>query len=336
MQDHHPIAEFPANLAYRLRQVGIVGDNQRRIKGFVEGVDQQPGRQVDIRSLLFNLEHLHQRRRRGRCRERMPRQLHRFPRIRALMEMQAGQRPQCPEVGTLPDMLIGIVGIGPDPGGEIMNILDLASGKRQLAEGTQVQPLIWGIHQAAVISIESVDVDVQDHAAWTVKSKGRPSGRPCYPTTEVVRGIYHQHVARKALRSNLFPEPPTEGATHFLAPHLRRPVRVTALRRAGVFAFEPGPASRQHAPTPEWCPRPEPLGRNGPSASHLCHKVSGPFRAPSALPSQWIQGREMDEWRSVRTKPAARVFVVARLELMTKERGVPRGHWWLPKLQEPL
>src|SRR5271157_388854 len=169
MQDHHPIAEFPANLAYRLRQVGIVGDNQRRIKGFVEGVDQQPGRQVDIRSLLFNLEHLHQRRRRGRCRERMPRQLHRFPRIRALMEMQPEQRPQCPEVGILPDMLIGIVGIGPDPGGEIMNILDLVSGKRQLAEGTQVQPLIWGIHQAAVISIESVDVDVQDHVAWTVK-----------------------------------------------------------------------------------------------------------------------------------------------------------------------
>src|SRR5208282_388785 len=246
MQDHHPIAEFPANLAYRLRQVGIVGDNQRRIKGFVEGVDQQPGRQVDIRSLLFNLEHLHQRRRRGRCRERMPRQLHRFPRIRALMEMQAGQRPQCPEVGTLPDMLIGIVGIGPDPGGEIMNILDLASGKRQLAEGTQVQPLIWGIHQAAVISIESVDVDVQDHAAWTVKSKGRPSGRPCYPTTEVVRGIYHQHVARKALRSNLFPEPPTEGATHFLAPHLRRPVRVTALRCLCLRTGSGIPAARPH------------------------------------------------------------------------------------------
>src|SRR5271157_330621 len=91
----------------------------------------------------------------------------------------------------------------------------------------------------------------------------------------------------------------------------RRPVRITALRRAGVFAFEPGPASRQHAPTPERCPRPEPLGRNGPPAFPLCHKVSGPFRAPSALPSQWTQGRQMDSWRSARTKPDARVFVVA-------------------------
>src|SRR5271157_5965678 len=86
----------------------------------------------------------------------------------------------------------------------------------------------------------------------------------------------------------------TEGTTHFLAPHLRRPVLLTPLRRAGVFAFEPGRASQQHAPTPEWCPRPETLGRNGPPAFSLYHKVSGPFRAPSALPSQWIQGKEVE------------------------------------------
>jgi hypothetical protein len=35
---------------------------------------------------------------------------------------------------------------------------------------------------------------------------------------------------------------------------LGRPVRVKALRRADVFAFEPGPASRKHGPTPERCP----------------------------------------------------------------------------------
>ncbi len=29
-----------------------------------------------------------------------------------------------------------------------------------------------------------------------------------------------------------------------------------------VFAFEPGPASWKHAPTPERCPRQESLGRN--------------------------------------------------------------------------
>ena len=36
----------------------------------------------------------------------------------------------------------------------------------------------------------------------------------------------------------------------------RRPVRVTALRRGDVFAFEPGPASRKHGPTPGALPPP--------------------------------------------------------------------------------
>ncbi len=67
---------------------------------------------------------------------------------------------------------------------------------------------------------------------------------------------------------------------------LRTPVRLTALRRAEVFAIEPGPASRNHAPTPERCPRQEPRGRKGLLAFTLCHKVSSPIRAPSAVPSQ--------------------------------------------------
>ena len=75
-------------------------------------------------------------------------------------------------------MLIGIVGIGPDPGGEIMNILDLVSGKRQLAEGTQVQPLLWGIHQAAVIQIEGVNIDVKGHRRNPERARAALSGGP--------------------------------------------------------------------------------------------------------------------------------------------------------------
>ena len=55
---------------------------------------------------------------------------------------------------------------------------------------------------------------------------------------------------------------------------------ITARR---LFLFEPGPASWKHAPTPERCSRQEPHGRKWPSALTLCYKVSGPFRAPSAL-----------------------------------------------------
>src|SRR5271157_5937648 len=48
------------------------------------------------------------------------------------------------------------------------------------------------------------------------------------------------------------------------------------------------------APPPERCPRQEPLVRNGPPTFTLCHRASGPCRAPFALPSQWFQGREVE------------------------------------------
>ena len=57
------------------------------------------------------LYHLHQGRWRGRGRERMQRQLDGLPRIRTLMDVQAGQRPQRPQVGVLPNMLIRIMGV---------------------------------------------------------------------------------------------------------------------------------------------------------------------------------------------------------------------------------
>jgi len=74
---------------------------------------------------------------------------------------------------------------------------------------------------------------------------------------------------------------------------LRRPVGLTALRRTNDFAFEPGPASGKHAPTPERCPRQEPLGRNRPAAFTLCYKVSGPPRSLRAL-GQWTLWKEVE------------------------------------------
>jgi hypothetical protein len=73
MQDHYPIAEFSANLPDRLSYIRIIGDDHRRIKRFVEGVDQQPRRKIDVRALLLDFDDLHQRRRRrrGRGRNRM-------------------------------------------------------------------------------------------------------------------------------------------------------------------------------------------------------------------------------------------------------------------------
>jgi len=94
-----------------------------------------------------------------------------------------------------------------------------------------------------------------------------------------------------------------------------------ALRRADIFAFEPGPASRKHGPTPERCPRQEPLGQNGPPAFTLCHRASGPFRAPFALPSQWIQGREVE--MTVECQNRANCAGVYRCQIRTYDEKMP-------------
>src|SRR5271157_4648741 len=52
----------------------------------------------------------------------------------------------------------------------------------------------------------------------------------------------------------------TEGANQFLAPHLRRPVLVRALRRADVLAFEPGRVTRNTPPPPSGAPGQNRLG----------------------------------------------------------------------------
>src|SRR5271165_3994322 len=63
--------------------------------------------------------------------------------------------------------------------------------------------------------------------------------------------------------------------------HLRRPVRVTALRRADVCAIEPGPAPRKHAPPASSVP-PAPHGGPGVLSRHLVN--SGPdFRSSSSF-----------------------------------------------------
>jgi hypothetical protein len=72
-----PIAEFSANLPDQLSYIRIIGDDHRRIKPFVEGVDQQPRRKIDVRAPLLDFDDLHQRRRRWRGRNRMQWQLHR-------------------------------------------------------------------------------------------------------------------------------------------------------------------------------------------------------------------------------------------------------------------
>ena len=106
---------------------------------------------------------------------------------------------------------------------------------------------------------------------------------------------------------------------------LRRPVGLTAVRCTDVFAFEPGPASWKHAPTPERCPRQEPLGRNRPAAFTLCYKVSGPSALPRAL-SQWTRGKGMKMIENGQNKAGFPGVCRCQITTYDKESEVLRGH----------
>jgi len=127
--------------------------------------------------------------------------------------------------------------------------------QRKAFKGSRLRLLIWGVLAAFLVVVDLL-----------------------------VPGLFSAHVGEHVERN-------VSLATSADA-RLRRPVGLTALRRTVVFAFEPGLASWKHAPTPERCPRQEPLGRNRPSAFTLCYKVSG----PSALPSRFepVDPRERD------------------------------------------
>jgi hypothetical protein len=49
----HGLAQLLASHSYRFEQISIVGDHDGHIEGAAEGVEQEMGRQVDVRPLLL-------------------------------------------------------------------------------------------------------------------------------------------------------------------------------------------------------------------------------------------------------------------------------------------
>jgi len=85
-----------------------------------------------------------------------------------------------------------------------------------------------------------------------------------------------------------------------------------------------GSAAGKHAPTPERCPRQEPLGRNRPSAFTLCYKVSGPSALPRAL-SQWTRGKGMKMIENGQNKAGFSGVCRCQITTYDRESEVVRG-----------
>jgi hypothetical protein len=84
------------------------------------------------------------------------------------------------KVGLLAGRLIRVVGPRANTGGVILNMRDGIARKENLAKGLEVKPLVRRAFKAAVIEIESVNVNVGAHFSPQKKQKPPEGGfAPC-------------------------------------------------------------------------------------------------------------------------------------------------------------
>src|SRR5271157_6178193 len=89
----------------------------------------------------------------------------------------------------------------------------------------------------------------------------------------------------------------------------------------------PSNRGRHHgstAPPPSVAPAKNHLGEMDYAAFTLCHRASGPFRAPFALPSQWTQGREVE--MTVQCHNRANCAGVYHCQNRTYDETMPRSN----------
>jgi len=178
-EDAAPLAAFdpehsygPAQLlphhSYRFEQIGIVGDHDGHIEGAAEGVEQEMGRQVDVRPLFLRNPDF------GGARS-ADRRVHKLMPLGVLdklaeMDGEARQRRQCLKIRVLPRTLSGASASRIEASSEEAHQFDVVAWQGPFAETHEVEPLV--VHEAAppeggVVEVEAVDVDPRPRV-WVV------------------------------------------------------------------------------------------------------------------------------------------------------------------------
>src|SRR5215204_3208095 len=99
-------AEFMPDDPQRLGQVGVVGHNDECVRIVAEGVNQEIGGEVHVRALLLHLDYVDEtwpasyRLSQGKPGNRGEEL--------TLMDRELGKCAQCPDVGVLPDVHVGV------------------------------------------------------------------------------------------------------------------------------------------------------------------------------------------------------------------------------------
>lgn len=180
VQDTDLLLETVADDRDRFLQVAVVADDHSHIEGVVEGIDQQMGGNVDVRSLFLGLDHAA----RGEAAGPPIGGIGHVDIVRqemAEMDADLRHRPKRPEIGLLTRRRVGIVRRTADLGSESADGEDIVLGQHRAAECVNIQPLVRSFPQAAIVEVVTVDRDDRPHPHLEKSSGGHKDRRAPRP-----------------------------------------------------------------------------------------------------------------------------------------------------------
>ena len=166
IDDAHLDSRFSLDNRHRLRKIGVVAHDDRVVTSFLEGIQEQIRREINIGSLLLGLQYFYGSSaawtRIGQGHTRLS--CHGV----AVVNLDEGQRAQCAQAHFLLLLLGRLAWVsmsGADPDGEVTDHNDQASDHEAMAESFIVEPVVGGYLCIAVAEVESIDLADLGHLA---------------------------------------------------------------------------------------------------------------------------------------------------------------------------
>lgn len=179
----------------RLREVGVVGDQNRYLESLPERIGDKMRREIHVRPLLLGLDHqLVSLRPGGTVGDGHP------DLVREEMSVDDLEIRKClkgSKVGLLTVRLIRVGRTARDSRREVLDPHDVMPRQELAADRGNIEPLVWSPGDGAVIEVETVDVHDSLHAETgdseaVEKAEAGLAARPRCPAPEGTRGIVQE------------------------------------------------------------------------------------------------------------------------------------------------
>src|SRR3990172_3731682 len=150
--------QLPANDPDWLEQVGVVGDENGRVKTPQMSIVHEMGGEIDVGALLLGLGDLDEL---GPVGIGFSQEHHDIVgQERAVNDLKPRQRTEGSEVDLLTSGFVRIVLASAHPSGKVPDSLDGMSGKKELGKASDVEPLVRSAPYGPVVEVEAVHVHV--------------------------------------------------------------------------------------------------------------------------------------------------------------------------------